>query len=195
MCAGMPAEITIYLSADHVRAEESCSGIRGVATTKLWQQWLLEPAHLSHFSATPVSIRTPSANHWNQIWLLSSERQAFQTSKATFKIGFIQLKFACASHPFSNLCCCIHLCSTGAAAPSETLHWCVAAPHQSTGAVFKFFIFFYPEALLQLFFFFLFLFYNGAVSVPCDYAARTPILPEGLRGYASICRTFEANLV
>lgn len=31
MCAGMPVEITIYLSADHVRAEESCRGIRGVA--------------------------------------------------------------------------------------------------------------------------------------------------------------------
>lgn len=27
-CAGMPAEISIYLSADHIRAEESCGGIK-----------------------------------------------------------------------------------------------------------------------------------------------------------------------
>lgn len=27
-CVGMPTEITIYLSADHIRAEESSRGIR-----------------------------------------------------------------------------------------------------------------------------------------------------------------------
>lgn len=27
-CAGMPAEISIYLLADHIRAEESCGGIK-----------------------------------------------------------------------------------------------------------------------------------------------------------------------
>lgn len=29
-CAGMPAEITFYLSTDHIRAEESSRGIREV---------------------------------------------------------------------------------------------------------------------------------------------------------------------
>lgn len=33
-CVGMPAEITIYLSADHIRAEESSRGIKEVGRKK-----------------------------------------------------------------------------------------------------------------------------------------------------------------
>lgn len=33
-CAGMPVEITIYLLADHIRAEESCRGIKEMGQGK-----------------------------------------------------------------------------------------------------------------------------------------------------------------
>lgn len=33
-CVGMPTEITIYLSTDHIRAEESSSSIREVGPKK-----------------------------------------------------------------------------------------------------------------------------------------------------------------
>lgn len=41
-CVGMPVEKTIYLSTDHVRAQESCRGIREVVKKimQLANTWL-----------------------------------------------------------------------------------------------------------------------------------------------------------
>lgn len=79
-CVGMPTEITIYLSADHIRAEESSRGIREVVQ-KNYASSNYMSLLTSHFIAPPFSMADLSTfreivriSHEEMIYCLMKDR-------------------------------------------------------------------------------------------------------------------------
>lgn len=61
-CVGMPAEITIYLSADHIRAEESSRGIKEAGgRKKIMPAVITRASRTSRFMAAMLSITDASS--------------------------------------------------------------------------------------------------------------------------------------